>query len=231
MKHFIFSIIAVILVSLSLPTLAQKFEVKAVDFDNIKQETQDPNSQYFFPKLVKEFQSNDTTMTFEQYRYFYYGYIYQEDYNPFRESPFSDMIENLYYKKEFTRAECDTIEKYAELSLDDNIFDLQQMEFYIFALKQKKKYARAAIRQYRLNHIIATILSSGNGTAESPWVVTSAMHEYYILNKLGYVAIEHKSMPGDIDFIAVKKKNDKSPEGFYFDASKIIEVANVKFAE
>ena len=141
------------------------------------------------------------------------------------------MIESLYYMKEFARAECDTIEKYAELSLNDNIFDLQQMEFYIFALKQKKKYARAAIRQYRLNHIIAAILSSGNGTAENPWVVTSATHEYYILNKLGYVAVEHKSMPNNIDFIAVKKKNEKSPEGFYFDASKIMEVADVKFVE
>ena len=231
MRYFLFTIIATFLVALSLPSVAQKFEIKAVNFDSIRVETQNPSSKYFFPKLIIGFQSNDTTMTFDQYRHFYYGYVFQEDYNPFRESPFSDMIESLYYKKEFTRAECDTIEKYAELSLNDNIFDLQQMEFYIFALKQKKKYARAAIRQYRLNHIIAAILSSGNGTAENPWVVTSATHEYYILNKLGYVAVEHKSMPNNIDFIAVKKKNDKSPEGFYFDASKIMEVADVKFVE
>lgn len=231
MKRFIFTIATTLLLMLALPSVAQKFEIKHIDFDSIRVATQDPQSDLFFPKLIKEFQSNDTTMTFEHYRGLYYGYVFQEDYNPFRESPFSDMIESLYYKKQFTRAECDTIEKYAELSLNDNIFDLQQMEFYIFALKQKKKYARAAIRQYRLNHIIAAILSSGNGTEESPWVVTSATHEYYIINKLGYVATDHQSLPNNIDYIAVKKKNDKSPEGFYFDASKIIEVADLKFAE
>ena len=216
---------------MALPSLAQKLEVKSVDFDTIKAATQDSKSKFFFPKLMKAFESNDTTMTFEEYRYLYYGYVFQEDYNPFRESQYADMIESLYYNKEFTRSECDTIEKYAELSLDDNIFDLQQMEYFIFALKEKKKFARAAIRQYRLNHIIATILSSGNGTAENPWVVTSVSHEYYILNKLGYVATEHRTLPGCIDFIAVNPKNDKSPEGFYFDASKILEVASVKFAE
>ena len=216
---------------MALPSLAQKLEVKPVDFDAIKAATQDSKSKFFFPKLMKAFESNDTTMTFEEYRYLYYGYVFQEDYNPFRESQYADMIESLYYNKEFTRSECDTIEKYAELSLEDNIFDLQQMEYFIFALKEKKKFARAAIRQYRLNHIIATILSSGNGTAENPWVVTSVSHEYYILNKLGYVATEHRTLPGCIDFIAVNPKNDKSPEGFYFDASKILEVASVKFAE
>lgn len=231
MRKFIFTILAAIITLMALPSLAQKLEVKPVDFDTIKAATQDSKSKFFFPKLMKAFESNDTTMTFEEYRYLYYGYVFQEDYNPFRESQYADMIESLYYNKEFTRSECDTIEKYAELSLDDNIFDLQQMEYFIFALKEKKKFARAAIRQYRLNHIIATILSSGNGTAENPWVVTSVSHEYYILNKLGYVATEHRTLPGCIDFIAVNPKNDKSPEGFYFDASKILEVASVKFAE
>lgn len=231
MRKFIFTILAAIITLMALPSLAQKLEVKPVDFDTIKAATQDSKSKFFFPKLMKAFESNDTTMTFEEYRYLYYGYVFQEDYNPFRESQYADMIESLYYNKEFTRSECDTIEKYAELSLDDNIFDLQQMEYFIFALKEKKKFARAAIRQYRLNHIIATILSSGNGTAENPWVVTSVSHEYYILNKLGYVATEHRKLPGCIDFIAVNPKNDKSPEGFYFDASKILEVASVKFAE
>ena len=96
MRYFLFTIIATFLVALSLPSVAQKFEIKAVNFDSIRVETQNPSSKYFFPKLIKGFQSNDTTMTFDQYRHFYYGYVFQEDYNPFRESPFSDMIESLY---------------------------------------------------------------------------------------------------------------------------------------
>lgn len=232
MKRIINTIIVTVLVALVVPAVAQKkFEIKPVDFENIKLETQNPKSKNFYPKLMKSFQSNDTTLTFDEYRYLYYGYIYQEDYNPFRESQYAEKIEHLYYKKSYTRAECDTIEKYAELSLEDNIFDLRQMELFSYALKEKKKFTRASIMQYRLNHLIAAILSSGNGTAESPWVVTSAEHEYYILNMLGYVATSHTEMENHIDFITVNKVNDKTPEGFYFDASKIIEVASIKFPQ
>ena len=210
---------------------APKFEVKKVDFDQIKEEIINPKSKYFYPKLMQSYLSNDTILGFEGYRHLYYGYTFQEDYNPFRESEFSQAIEPLYYKKEFTRAECDSIEKYAEKTLNDNIFDFRQMNFYIFALKEKKKLARASIRQYRLNHLAAAILSSGNGTKESPWVVISPNHEYDLLNFLGYVATGHKELDNNIDYISVNKTSKKSPDGFYFDASRIFEVAKEKFAE
>lgn len=205
-----------------------KFEVKTVDFDQIHANIQDPHSPYFYPKVMKSFTSNDTLLDFEGYRHLYYGYTFQEDYNPFRESEFANVIEDLYYQKEFTRAECDSIEKYAQKSLNDNIFDLRQMKFCIFALREKGKIARAAIMQYRLNHLVAAILSSGNGTKESPWVVISPAHEYDLLNILGYVATSHQELDNNIDYISVSKKGDKSPEGFYFDAARIFQVANEK---
>ena len=94
-----------------------------------------------------------------------------------------------------------------------------------------KKDNLARICQFRLNHIVAAILSSGQGTKEHPWVVTSVEHEYNILNFMGYVAIEHEEVEGNIDYIKVNKKDAKSPEGFYFDVSKIMEVANRKFPD
>ena len=208
---------------------AAKFDVKKVDFEKIREEISDPNSKYYYPKLMSSYLSNDTVLDFEGYRHLYYGYTFQEDYNPFRESEFSQEIEPLYYKKEFTRAECDSIEKFAEKTLNDNIFDFRQMNFYIFALREKKKLARASIRQYRLNHLVAAILSSGSGTKESPWVVISPNHEYDLLNFLGYVATDYKELDNKIDYITVNKVSKKSPEGFYFDASRIFEVANEKF--
>ena len=55
--------------------------------------------------------------------------------------------------------------------------------------------------------------------------------EYNIINFLGYVAVEHEVVEGNIDYIKVAKKDEKSPEGFYFDVSKIMEVAQVKFPD
>ena len=218
--------------SLTLAATAQnKFEVRKVDFDNVKKITLNPKARFYYPNLMKSFRSNDTTLNFEAYRDLYYGYVFQEDYNPFRKSEFSNKVEQLYYKQPLTRAECDSIEKYAELSLNDHIFDFDQMEYYIYALKAKKKYARAAVRQFRLDRLIAAIMSSGKGTKDEPWVVLFPDHEYYIVNTLGYVATKQKDLPGDIDCITAKRQSDGSTKDFYFDVKRMMDVARTKFPE
>lgn len=230
MKKLLLAIIAIVT---STTVLAQggKLPVRKVDFAHVKEVTENPNSKYYYPKLLRSFQSNDTVMTLEEYRNFYYGQTFQEDYNPFRESVYSTVVEKLYYKMPHTRAECDSIEKYARLSLDDNMFDMNQMKYFIFALKEKKKYNRADIRQFRLDRLIATILSSGKGTKEEPWVVITPEHEYNIVNFLDYVAIDHQDMGDGIEYIKVQPKAGKSTQGFYFDVSRMMEVAAMKFPD
>ena len=209
-----------------------KFAIQKVDFDHVKDVISNPKNAYYYPKLMRSyFSNNDTTLSIEAWRNFYYGYTFQEDYNPFRESVYSDKVEELYYKQPHSRAECDTIEHYAELSLKDNMFDMNQMNFYIYVLKEKKKHARAAMWQYRLDRLIAAIMSSGKGTKEEPWVVISPEHEYNIINFLGFVAIDHETLDGGIDYIKVQPVAGKSAEGFYFDISRMMQVAALKFPD
>ena len=208
-----------------------KFAIKKVDFDHVREVISSPNNAYYYPKLMKAYNSNDTTLSIEAWRNFYYGYTFQEDYNPFRESIYSNVVEQLYYKQPHSRAECDSIEKYAEKSLNDNMFDLNQMNFYIYVLKEKKKHARAAVCQYRLDRLIAAIMSSGRGTKEEPWVVIAPEHEYNIINFLGFVATEHETLDGGIDYIKVQPVAGKSAEGFYFDISRMMQIAELKFPD
>ncbi len=236
MKQKLF--IALILVacgSLLMSIHAQyRFEVREVDFDKIKRETLDPYSRYYYPKLVRSFKSNDTIMNFEAYRDLYYGFIFQEDYNPFRHTEFEnkDEVEQLYYKQPLSREECDKIEEYAVQALDDNIFDIEQLNYYIYALKQKKKYARAAVRQYRLDKLIAAIMSSGHGTEEEPWVVLYPEHEYTLINFLGYVAKDHQELSGGIDCIKATSETDETKtKDFYFDVSRMLKEAARKFPD
>lgn len=232
-KRYIFHVLSLVLVMCVCMSAGnqKKLVIAKVDFEKIKKETQDPHSRYYYPRLMKSFLSNDTVMSIDAYRHLYYGYVFQEDYNPFRESEFGTVVEQLYYKRDLTRAECDTIEKYAELSLADNLFDFDQMKFYIHVLRQKKKYARANVRQFRLDRLVATIMSSGKGTKEEPWVVITPGHEYNMVNFMGYVATNHQELGNGIDYITVEKKKGKSIEGFYFDVSAMMEMAEKKFPE
>lgn len=74
---------------------SRKITVEKPDFNKIERETLDPNSEFYFPKLIRLFNRNDTSMTKEQYRNLYLGYLFQEDYDPYRTSPFNAVTDSL----------------------------------------------------------------------------------------------------------------------------------------
>ena len=138
----------------------RKITVEKPDLEKIRTQTLDPASPFYFPKLMAKFTRNDTTMTNEEYRNFYLGYMFQEDYDPYRTSPYSGVTDELRMKATHTKEEIDTIRKYAELSLRDNPFDLRQMSFLVHVLKEKRKDMSAKIWEYRPEHLLGAIKST-----------------------------------------------------------------------
>lgn len=198
----------------------------------IERAVNDPESKYYYPKLMDMYLTNDTLMDCEDFRHLYLGYVFQEDYNPYRRSEFSQKIEDLYYKPDHTKAECDTIIKYAELSLRDEPFDLRQINFLIYALREKQKNNIANIWQYRLNHILEAIASTGTGLdQENAWVVINPQHEYNIINFQGFVAEAQEYIQPHYDYIRIKKKEEKDPAGFYFNILYILQEYYRKFPQ
>lgn len=207
-------------------TVAVKPTAVRPDMDKIKSEVLNPSSRYYYPKLMADYEKNDTLMTLEDYRYLYLGSVFQEDYNPYRRSPFDSEIEQLYYKKTHTRAELDTIIDYAEQALLDDPFDLQQINFLIYALQNRGKVNRAKIWQFRLNHLLEAILSTGTGLdSENAWIVIDPKHEYNILNFKNNIADEATYVAPYYDHIKIHREegDDKTPEGFYFNIRYILE--------
>ena len=201
----------------------RKIKVHKPDLDSIRQETLNPKSRFHFPKLLKKYEVNDTTMTPEEFRYFYFGYMFQEDFDPYRESPYPGMIDHYRQSPTHTKEEADTIEKYARLALEDNPFDLRQMSFLVHVLKEKKKTMRAKIWEFRLENILGAIKSTGTGdSTENAWYVIYPSHEYDMVQLLGYEAVDVKWIEPCYDYLLVqpdendKRRRDKKAEGFYF---------------
>ena len=202
----------------------RKINVEKPDLDMIQKETLDPASKFYFPKLMAKYVRNDTTMTNEEYRMFYLGYMFQEDYDPYRASPYSGVTDELRLKSNHTKEEIDTIRKYAELSLRDNPFDLRQMSFLVHVLKEKKKNMSAKIWEYRLEHLLGAIKSTGTGESmENAWYVIYPVHEYDMVRLMGYEATDADFIEPGYDYLTVspdpeteKKLKDKVAKGFYF---------------
>ncbi len=201
----------------------RKITVAKPDLEEIRTSTLNPQSPYYFPRLMKKYESNDTTMTNDEYRHFYLGYMFQEDFDPYRVSPYAGVTDDLRMKTTHTKEEIDTIRKYARLALADNPFDLRQMSFLVHVLKEKRKDMSAKIWEYRLEHLLGAIKSTGTGeNIENAWYVIYPMHEYDMVQLLGYEATAAKFIEPGYDYLTVvpdetnKTKRDKSAEGFYF---------------
>ena len=205
----------------------RKITVEKPDLEKIRTETLNPRGRYYYPKLLEKYWRNDTTMTNDEYRHLYLGYMFQEDYDPYRTSPYSGRTDELRGKTKHTREEIDTIRKYAELSLRDNPFDLRQMSFLVHVLKEKEKNMSAKIWEYRLEHLLGAIKSTGTGEdTANAWYVIYPAHEYDMVQLLGYEATDVDFIDPGFDHLTVvpepetaKRLRDKAAKGFYFNVT------------
>ena len=209
---------------------ADSIEYIVPDMTQIKAEVNNAQSPYYYPALVAKYHSKDTTMTIEEYRYYYLGYTFQEDYNPYRRSEFAHQIDHLYKQgRKLSVAEYENLVKFAQQTLNDDPFDLRQINILIYALKGVNKHKEAALWQYRLDHIIDAILSTGDGlTPESAWYVIYPTHEYIVLNCLGMKGIEFVFVDPCYDYIEIEE-NNRRIDGFYFNVERILDVYDTKY--
>ena len=233
-KSAIYILIAFMtLVALTSAKTAKRNAIpKGIDLEDVRSEVNNPKSQFYYPRLMESFEQFDTSMTLEDYRYLYFGTMFQEDYNPYRRNAYADILTPLTHKTSHTRAELDTLVKYTGLALLDTPFDLNQINFLIYALRAKGKYNLADIWQYRLNHILKAIVSTGTGAdTASAWYVIYPRDEASIVNMGKDVASLRPSFVEPyFDCIEVTDKHGKA-QNFYFNISPVLEEYNLKYPE
>lgn len=195
------------------------------DLAEIRRATLDHNSAYYYPRLMKEFQRNDTLMKIDKFRYLYLGYMFQEDYNPYRSSERTITYDaTLNRSKNLSRQECDSVIAYSEQALADNPFNLGEMVMLINALRGKGKNNLANIWQYKLNYLLMAIVSTGTGLdEENAWYVIEPQHEYVLLNMMDYTVSDHVFYDPSYEYITVKNSAGKDAGGYYFNIGPLLE--------
>lgn len=195
------------------------------DLAEIRRATLDRTSPYYYPRLMAEFQRNDTLMKIDKYRHLYLGYMFQEDYNPYRSSERTITYDaTINRAKKLTRQECDSVIAYSEKALADNPFNLGEMVMLINALRGKGKTNLANIWQYKLNYLLMAIVSTGTGLDEdNAWYVIEPQHEYVLLNMMDYTVSDHVFYDPCYEYITVTNPERKSPRGYYFNIGPLLE--------
>ena len=222
MKH---RLLLLLLIVSFYPLKAQINAYLIPNYDKIKTEIADSASSFYYPALIERLVEQDTTITLEEFRHLYFGYVFQPKYNPYWTSPDEKELIKYYRSEKIDPKDYDKIIKLATHAISEFPFDLRQLNYlsYIYHLKGEEENARKVSYQFR--GILDSILSSGDGkTEETAYHVISVSHEYVFMNIFGFELtrqslIDGKSGACDLLDLA---KNENNIEHLYFNVDQLL---------
>jgi hypothetical protein len=227
MKHFLL-IIGVIICSKC--SQAQNLTPFPPSYDSIKMLISDSSSKYYYPTLIDRCNKMDTTLTDIDYRYLYYGYTFQPQYQPYWRSPYEEKLVKYYAKEKFKQRDYDEVIRLATLSLKEFPFDLRQMNFLAYVYELKNDMITANRLRYKFGMIISAIFSTGDGkTCSHGFHVINTSHEYVILNMFRFEFKSQMLTTDYCDYMEVKR-DERGIDGIYFNINRLwnVNMENMK---
>lgn len=216
-------VVAAILTLTTTVSYAQDKGFEKPDYKNIERVTKDKNSGFYYPKLFKRFQANDTTLTVEQYRMLYYGYFFQEGYSSFGSmSVFNDSLKALFNKDSLSVNDRRNIIRYTNEDLKTDPFSLRDMYRLYRFYHILGDDAKSDLCVNKLEMLSKAIASTGDARSDTTGLhVLSVEDEYTIVSMLGYeFGGTQKLTENQCDYLTLRK-NDDGIDGLYFDVKQI----------
>lgn len=191
------------------------FGQEKVDFTEIAKSIKEPTSDLYYPKLLKQFEEGDTTMSIEQKRHCYYGYIFTENYTPYKRPKGRDQVDSLIMSS--SHADTLLVQHILDSTLSTFPFDLEAI---VCRMRYSKSSQEVSKLKGRINIILDAISSTGNGqTAKTAFQIILLPHEILVLNHLKLNSNGKQTLAkNDIDIIGIAK-NDSKIKKVHFDVS------------
>lgn len=163
------------------------FSFKAPDYEGIQREIADPNSEYYYPKLLERLTKADSTLAedINTMRCLYYGYVFQPGFNPYKHLDEQKEIGNILFGDvESTKADFLKVIELADKAIAQKPTELPMYYYRLIgcAYGYGEDDPRTMDARFRLEMLFNAIYSSGNGSREAPFHVSSVMHSYFIMD-------------------------------------------------
>jgi len=215
----------------SMSSFAQDDEFEKPNYKKIEKAIKKKKSDLHYPRLMERFLNSDWSMSLEERRHLYYGFIYEPNYSPYGNSDYVDSIKPLLQMEDHDTTQLMEILRLADSIMSDKPFDLDAINYKLYALDELGREAafEKCIHQFRI--IVDAIMSSGNGLEDkTAFYVIYISHEYDILNILDFSFGGQQSLIGTNDYLKVAE-NEQKIEGLYFDVSPCLNHLNSMFSD
>lgn len=184
----------------------------------------DPDSPYNYSVLMTRYQAGDTTLTLEEYRHLYYGYIWQPEYKPFETIKARDNILEI-----LAQDKAPEYQDYMEIIRNGNEvmrrdpFSPSNINFLIYAFGQVKDESNELKNFYRLNMIKRTILSSGDGMkVNTAWHVTRFEHATDIMGSMNMKYRKPIVIDRETEYYTLESRGPDGEKGYYFNYGRVL---------
>lgn len=156
-------------------------------FDSIFSMVQDKKSQYYYPNLTKRFMRADTTLGLQELRCLYYGYPVQKNFDPYERNSDLRVARSIMDADDVSTDDFKRAYKILEEGLAKKPSDLTLAYWKVIAAyygygEGSKQLDDSRMQFQMLQYATA---SSGMGTAEHPFFITTVGHSYTIMNIMG----------------------------------------------
>ncbi len=192
-------------------------EFQSVDRNEIKKEVEDTGAATYYPRLLSRFKAFDSSLTNNDYRLLYYGFVFQDTYagdGDDRKTEIKAALKN----NDFDKASC-----LSDSVLDTNPVSLSANYSKALSLYLKNK-ADTVFKRYgnRYRHLLEAIVSSGDGLACKTAFKTICVNDEYevIYNYFQVEAVSGQALLYPCDKISLKPSVYFRESEMYFDTSE-----------
>jgi hypothetical protein len=178
--------------------------IGSINFSKIRAEIENPNSEYYYPALLRRIWADDTTLTVKHYKRLYYGSVFQDYYHPYGASDAKKEFIQIYANKKYD----DAILK-GKAVLLENPVDIEVTLKMIYSFLELKDTVSAKIYGHKYFSFLDVIYASGDGqTAQTAFVVISVDDEYRIVGDLG-LNVRAQMLIDDCDLLMFEKRSQR----------------------
>ncbi|MDR1699256.1 MAG: DUF4919 domain-containing protein [Prevotellaceae bacterium] len=143
---------------------AEEISFGNINYEQIKKNIRNEQSNFHYVKLWNRFQQGDSTMTLEEKRHLYYGYVFHKNYSPFRSKYDDNKINAILNKEKPTVTEWKTLVSLSDNALRTEPFNCKAMYYQMMAYSALKQTADVKKNYAKINCILEALASSGNGS-------------------------------------------------------------------
>lgn len=211
----------ILLLLICTPIIA--FAQRTVDNEEILAQITNGDSQYYYPRLMGRYMVGDRTLTEDDYYYLYYGYAFQDSYNPLNPAPIESSKILAIFERNPEPGFSDALEiiALAKEVMKSTPFSPTNINFltYAYGIVGDTINERTSSEQFK--KIISTIKSTGTGVKEnSPWVVLSFADAGDVIASMGLQVGRRIIVSRSVEFISLTIPEGKI-KGYYFDYSRV----------